>query len=99
MDDTVDDAVTFQIAQLLNEHLLSNARDRAFELAETERPSAKKLEQDRELPSSFKDLQRFLDADRCDPRRDARIYAFLSAFSAWCVHHAYLLVSTLLICR
>jgi hypothetical protein len=47
-----DDAVSLQAAQLLDQHLLRNARNGPFKLAEAQRPLAKELEQDRELPPS-----------------------------------------------
>jgi hypothetical protein len=36
MDDSRDDAVLFELAQLLNQHLLRDGRDRALELREAE---------------------------------------------------------------
>ena len=64
VDDPADDAVAFHLPQLLDQHFLRNARNRAFEIGKTQQLAAKKMEEDNELPASFEHSEGLLDTGR-----------------------------------
>jgi hypothetical protein len=64
MNDAPDDAISFHLAQLLNQHLFGHSGDRAAQLGKAPDVSAEEMEQDHELPSAFENAQHALDAFR-----------------------------------
>jgi hypothetical protein len=64
MDDPANNAVTLQLPQLLDEHLLGDRGDGAFELRETHELAVEQLEKNDKLPAAFENLERLFDALR-----------------------------------
>lgn len=62
VDESTDDSMLFQLAQLLNQHLLRNRRDRPFQVGKAQHLAAEQMEQDDELPPAVENLERALDA-------------------------------------
>ena len=81
-----NNAVALQVTQLLDKHLLSDPGNRTLQFAKSKCSSPKEFRQDRKLPSPLKNLQCLLDASRRNPRRDARIHAFLSFLFVFAIH-------------
>ena len=69
MNDPADDAVLLHLAELLDQHLLGDRRDRPFQLRKPEQLSAEQIEQDHQLPAAFENLQRPIDAAGGSRRR------------------------------
>ena len=69
MDDAANDAVTFHLTQLLDEHLLRDAGYRPLQLRETQHVAAEEPEQDQKLPPALQELERFFDVIRGRLRR------------------------------
>jgi len=77
MNDPANDAVPFKVAQLLDQHLLGDARDGPFKLAKPKGAPAKELKKNSELPASLEHFQRLLDPGGGHPWCDPRIHTFL----------------------
>ncbi|TCT20871.1 hypothetical protein EDC35_105315 [Thiobaca trueperi] len=56
MDDTSNDAIFLHLTQLLDQHLLRNGRNCAFEIGEPQQLASEQMEQNHKLPSSFENL-------------------------------------------
>jgi len=69
VNDPADDAGGFQLAQLLREHLLRDARDRSFQVREAQDLAPEEMKQDLELPAPLEDLDDVLDASSGGGRR------------------------------
>ena len=61
MDDSPNNTVTLHLTQLLDQHLLRDGRDSAFEIGESQQLASKQVEQDHKLPSPFENLECLLD--------------------------------------
>ncbi len=90
----MDYAIGLHPAKLLDEHLLGNRRDRAFQVGKAQDLAAKQVKQDDELPAAFEDLECVLNALGSRDRRQ------FFGLTFWCVPYffvrAYFLVCTLL---
>jgi hypothetical protein len=58
MDDSANDAVFLQLAQLLDQHLLRDRGNGSLKLRETQQLAVEQVEQDDELPAPFENLER-----------------------------------------
>jgi len=61
VDDTPHDPVALHLAELLDEHLLRDAGDRALELGEALHLAAEEPKEDHQLPASLEELQSLLN--------------------------------------
>src|SRR5687768_13414990 len=75
MDDPAHDAVPFQLPQLLDQHLLGDRWDGAFELRKAQHVAIEQMKQNDELPSAFENPQHLLYALR---RRGGRVTPILT---------------------
>ena len=57
----MDDAIGLHPAKLLDEHLLGNRRDRAFQVGKAQDLAAKQVKQDDQLPAAFEDFEHVLN--------------------------------------
>jgi hypothetical protein len=65
VNDASHDRVRFHLAKLLDEHLLRNGRDRAFEIREPLYLAPEQVKEDHELPPPLQHLECLLNASRC----------------------------------
>lgn len=69
MDNPSDNAIGFQLAELLDEHFLRNPHDSPFQIGEAQHLPAEEVKQNHQLPSAFQKLECLLNAPRgCDRR-------------------------------
>jgi len=61
MHDSSDNTIGLHVAKLLDEHLLRNRGNRAFQIREAEHIAAEEMKQDQQLPAPFQDLEGVLD--------------------------------------
>ena len=61
VDNSPNDPMLFQLAQLLNQHLLGNRRDRLFQVGKAQHLAAEQMEQDDEFPPAVENLERALN--------------------------------------
>jgi len=59
--DAPDDPVALHLAELLDQHLLRDARDRPFQLREAQHLAAEQVKEDHQLPAALQELQGLLD--------------------------------------
>jgi hypothetical protein len=64
-----DDAVPLQLPKLLGQHLLRDAGNGALEVGEAQRPAAKEMEQDDQLPATLQPSDGLLDPGGSRRRR------------------------------
>lgn len=83
MDDSAHDAVALHLAELLDEHLLGDAGDCAFELGEAEDVASEELEEDGEFPAPFQKFKGFGNTLRGRQRRQIPFLTF------WCVPYLF----------
>ena len=57
MDDATDDPIGFHLAQLLDQHLLRNRRDRTFQVREAEHVAAEEMKQNHQLPTTLQNFE------------------------------------------
>jgi hypothetical protein len=62
MDDPLDNAVAFQLPELLNQHLLRDGRYRALKIGKAKHLLAEEMEENNQLPAAFQKLEGLLDA-------------------------------------
>ena len=62
IDRTLDHPVALQLAQLLDQHLLRDTRDRPLQLGKAQYRAGEQLEDDHHLPPAFENLECGLDA-------------------------------------
>jgi hypothetical protein len=55
------DSIPFEVAQLLNQHLLSDARDRPLQLGKTKSASIEEMKDDYHLPPAFQHSECLFD--------------------------------------
>jgi antitoxin component HigA of HigAB toxin-antitoxin module len=70
VDDAENDPILLHVSELLDEHLLRDRRDCAFEIREAHNPASEQVKQDNQFPSPLEQLQGLLDAFR---RRLSRV--------------------------
>ena len=75
MDDPEHDAIPFQLPQLLDQHLLRDRRDGAFELREAQDIAIEQMKQNDELPPAFENSEHLFHAFR---RRGGRVPPILT---------------------
>ena len=85
MDRTLNNAVRFQLAQLLGEHLLRDAGDALLQVREAQHLAVKKVEKDEQLPSAFQQAQAGLGVDGCRQRRVLFAAFGSQRLTFWCV--------------
>lgn len=62
MNEALDDSVLLELSKLLDQHLLRDGRDGAFEVGETEGLPAEQVKEDHQIPAALEDLGGVLDA-------------------------------------
>ena len=70
IDGAADDAVALELAELLDQHLLRDGRDRSLQLREAQDAAREEVEDDHHLPAPLQDAERALDAARRHVGRD-----------------------------
>src|ERR1700681_3293202 len=88
MNDAADHAVPLQATQLLDEHLLRYARNRALQFAKPECPVTEQVKKNDQLPAPLKHFQSLFDTRRRNVGCDARIRTFLFV-SHFCVRSSH----------
>ena len=76
MDGAAHDAVPLHLAQLLDQHLLGDRRDRALEIRETQNLAPEETEKDHELPTPLKEAERLLDPRGSGAGRQVSVLTF-----------------------
>jgi len=75
VDDPLDNAVAFQLPELLDQHFLRDRGDGPLKIGEAKHLPAEQMEKNHQLQTALQKLERLLDAARGG---DWRVFAFLT---------------------
>jgi hypothetical protein len=89
VDDPPDNAVALQLSELLDQHLLRDRRYGPLKFGEAKHLAAEQMEEDHQLPTAFKKLERLLNAARgvagvyLFSLREGEYLTFLCVLAIW----------------